>query len=318
MLKFLFLIFTLISIESINANTTDFKITSLGHLIKVEASQENGFNFPFFLYIPITNIKKQNLLIVPNNTGSSITNLDEQIDLTQRQALVEASIAVKTSSVLLVPIFPRPNIDPPIYTHSLSRSTLLVKDGPLARIDLQLIKMSEAAKKLLKEKYKISLRKKFFLSGFSASAMFVNRFAFLHPTLVAGVAIGAPGGWPLAPLKSFNEKLLTYPVGISDVEEITNEKIDFQNLKQVPFFFYLGEKDENDSVIFRDSYTKENEDLVFSSFGKKPVERWAIAEKIYKDAGLNAKFKLYKDLGHETSAGTRTDVIEFFNTSKVE
>ncbi|MEA9357556.1 hypothetical protein SHI21_15110 [Bacteriovorax sp. PP10] len=318
MLRFLFFIAILISIESISAKTTNFKIAPLGQLIKVEANQEHGFNFPFFLYIPVTNTKKQNLLIVPNNTGSSITDLEEQNSITQRQALVEASLAVKTSSVLLIPGFPRPNIEPPIYTHSLSRSTLLVKDGPLKRIDLQLIKMSEAARILLKKKYKISLRQKFFLSGFSASAMFVNRFAFIHPTLVAGVAVGAPGGWPLAPLKKFKNKLLPYPVGISDLDEITNENIDLPNLKQVPFFFYIGDKDENDSVIFRDSYTKENEDLVFSTFGKKPVERWSIAEKLYQDAGLNAKFKLYKDLGHETGANTRTDVIEFFNATKVE
>lgn len=294
------------------ANDANLNVTRLGQLIKVEANPKRGFNFPFFLYIPEAHLKTRHLLIVPNNSGSS-QDLDSQMWQAERQALSEANVAVKTSSILLVPAFPRPQTEPPLYTHSLSRSTLLIDDGPLKRVDLQLIKMAEAAKEQLKNKYKIKLRDKYLLSGFSASAMFVNRFAFIHPNLVEGVVIGAPGGWPLAPVEKFKDKILPYPVGISDLNEVIKESVDLATLKKVPFFFFLGDKDENDSVVYRDSYTKFDEELIFSQFGKKPVERWPIAEKIYIDAGLNVRFKLYKDLGHETNQLVREDIVKFFN-----
>jgi predicted esterase len=299
------------------AKGTDFKVTKLGQLIRVDANPKRGFNFPFFLYIPENNLKTRSLLIVPNNSGSS-QDFESQIWQAERQALSEASVAVKISSILLVPAFPRPQIEPALYTHSLSRSALLVKDGPLKRVDIQLIKMTEMARELLKERYKIALREKFFLSGFSAAAMFVNRFAFIHPKLVAGIAVGAPGGWPLAPLKTFKDKTLPYPVGIDDIGEVAGDPVDFESLKKIPFFFFLGDKDENDSVVYRDSYTEADEKLIFSLFGKKPVERWPIAEKIYSEAGLNVRFNLYKDLGHETNQTVRDDVIKFFNGIKVD
>ena len=38
------------------------------------------------------------------------------------------------------------------------------------------------------------------LQGFSASAMFANRFTVLHPQRVRAATIGSPGGWPIAPV----------------------------------------------------------------------------------------------------------------------
>jgi predicted esterase len=297
---------------------SEIKETRLGTLFRIEAIPARGFNFSFFLYVPEEKNKIRNLMIVPNNTTGSSSDFAQQLETSQRQALVEASIAERTSSILLVPGFPGPEVEPPLYTHSLSRSTLLVKNGPLKRIDIQLIKMAETASQLLTKKHKIIIRKKFLLSGFSASAMFVNRFTFIHPDLVAGVAIGAPGGWPIAPIGTYKGKPLPFPVGVSDVSELIGNSVNWDHLKKVHFFFFLGDKDENDSVIHRDSYTKEDEDLIFSNFGKKPVERWPVAERLYSEAGLNAHFKLYKDTGHETNQETRNDVVEFFKAIPIE
>ncbi|MGZ3791531.1 MAG: hypothetical protein ACXVCP_04245 [Bdellovibrio sp.] len=304
--------------QGILAKNHGLNSVSLGQLIKVDASPVRGFNFAFFLYIPAEKAKQRSLIVIPNNSGSSAQDMEAQLWQAERQTLGEATTAEKTSSVLLVPGFPRPSAEPPIYTHSLSRNTLSVKDGPLKRIDLQLIIMTEAARELLKTRYKISLHKKFFLYGFSASAMFVNRFAFIHPKLVAGVALGAPGGWPLSPVKKYKDTALPYPVGIADLDDLTGEPIDLEAIKKVPFLLFLGDKDENDSVVYRDSYAKSDEEMIFSLFGKKPVERWPVAEKIYNDAGMNAKFKLYKELGHETNQMVREDVIKFFKAIKDE
>lgn len=191
-----------------------------------------------------------------------------------------------------------------------------MRSGDLKRVDLQLIKMIDTARSIIKKKVSKVLREKIFLFGFSASAMFVNRFAIIHPEIVGAVALGAPGGWPIAPVKEFGGEKLNYPVGISDLDSLTGSQVNLQKVAAVPMFLFLGENDENDSVVFRDSYTKENESQIFSLFGKKPAKRWPIAEKIYKDAGLNATFKLYPGIGHETNKEVHEDIVKFFNSVK--
>ncbi len=300
------------------AKIKGLKVSSVGEFFRVEPSAKNGFHHPFFLYIPKDQERVRNLLVVPNNTGDSQQDYVAQIRVTKRQAMIDASLAERTKSILLVPAFPRPKVDPPIYTHALSKSTLLVRDGPLYRIDLQLIKMIEVAKDLLEQIHKIKLRRKILLSGFSASASFVNRFSFLHPELVAAAAVGAPGGWPIAPMGSHDGKPLRYPVGIQDVADLAGAQVDLKLLKKVQFFFYIGEKDENDSVTFRDSFSTDDEKLIFEFFGKKPVERWPHSEALYKKTDLRAVFKIYPGVAHETPFNVREDVISFFNGVSVD
>lgn len=301
---------------TLSACATKFSdLKPIGSLYKVEANADKGFNFPFFLYVPEIQAQKLNLLIIPNNSGGSQDGYDFQLRSAKREILKWTDLAEQTSSVLLVPAFFRPNVEPPIYTHSLSRSTLEVQSGNLKRVDLQLIDMMNYARTLISNQQGKSVREKTFLFGFSASAMFVNRFTFIHPELVAAVAFGAPGGWPLAPMKEYKDQKLIYPIGIADLDTLTGSPIDLERVKTVPMFAFLGEKDTNDSVVYRDSYTAANEKLIFSMFGKTLVQRWPFAEQFYKSSGLNATFKLYEGIGHETNRQVQDDIIRFFNST---
>lgn len=300
---------------SFAASAENLVVTSLGEFFRIEANPDQGFHHPFFLYVPVEGRQARTLLVAPNNTGSSLTESETQIQDTLRKGFAEAYIAERTKSILLVPAFPRPNVEPPIYTHALSRSALLVKEGPLQRVDLQLIAMIDAARALLKSKYKIKLRQKVFLTGFSASASFVNRFSFLHPEIVAAAAVGAPGGWPISPVSKFEGTPLSYPVGIFDVKDLIGKEIDLKSLKSVSFFFYIGDRDENDSVTFRDSFSTVDEQIVMRRFGKKPVERWPRAKELYRDTGMQASFKTYPGIPHEVTRDMREDVIRFFDSA---
>ena len=76
-------------------------------------------------------------------------------------------------------------------------------------------------------------------------------------------------------------------------------------MRKVPLFIFLGDKDDNDSVIFGDSYEEEDKTLIFELFGKTPVERWEISKTLYTQAEMNAEFKLYarrKTYRHGTNA----------------
>lgn len=289
-------------------------------IVKIEARPAKGFAYPYYLYVPKAmreealkgGKKTHTLLVVPNNSGKLSDDLNVHEEDVKRRIKNNAEIADPLGVGLLIPVFPRPQTDWRIYTHALDRDALTTDKRALARFDLQLIAMIDDARaRLAGEKLKFD--KRIFMIGFSASGMFANRFTFLHPKRVKAAAIGSPGGWAIAPVASFQEKPLRYPVGVDDFKSVSGEKFDLNNLRKVPLFMFLGDKDDNDSVIFRDSYEKEDEDLIFALFGKTPVERWDDSKKLYQDTKLNAEFRLYPNVKHAVTKEMFDDIFAFFS-----
>ena len=171
--------------------------------------------------------------------------------------------------------------------------------------------MADDARKLLAAKG-VPVDAKLLLRGFSASGSFVNRFAVLHPERVLAVACGSPGGWPLAPAAKAGGEKLPYPVGIADVAALTGKRVDARALAGVAWFFFLGEKDANDAVVFRDSFSKADEALVFRLFGRDAGRAVDEGGDLYAKAGLDARFVLYPGVGHEVTPEIEADVAKFF------
>jgi predicted esterase len=286
--------------------------------VKIEAQRSKGFTYPYYLYVPkairaeIKGAKKMHtILVLPNNAGKTSDDFNVHEADVKRKIKNNAEIADKLGVALLMPVFPRPQTDWKIYTHALDRDAMTTDKKEFARFDLQLIAMIDDARtKLATEKLKFDER--VFMLGWSSPAMFVNRFTFLHPKRVKAAVIGSPGGWAIAPVASFNEKTLRYPIGTHDFKLISGENLDLKNLRKVPLFMFLGDKDDNDSVIFRDSYEKEDEDLIFALFGKLPVERWDDSKKLYQGNKLNAEFRLYPNVKHTITKEMFDDIFAFF------
>lgn len=72
------------------------------------------------------------------------------------------------------------------------------------------------------------------------------------------------------------------------------------------------EEDNNDSVLFRDGYEKEDEILINDLFGSSLQHRFRAAEQMYEEAGLNVKFVSYPGVGHAVSPEMQEDIVEFF------
>lgn len=213
--------------------------------------------------------------------------------------------------ILLQPAFPRPQTDWRIYTHALDRDSLLTDKREYKRLDQQLIKMIDDARNRLAEEG-LQVDKRVLMFGFSASGMFTNRFAFLHPKRIKAAAFGSPGGWAIAPADLWKGETLRYPIGTADIKRVAGKSLDRKSLSQVPLFLFLGDKDANDSVIFRDSYEKEDEELIFSLFGKTLVERWSATESLYKANLPQAELKLYAGGEHSISKEMWQDIQAFF------
>ncbi|MEM7346107.1 MAG: hypothetical protein AAF485_17855, partial [Chloroflexota bacterium] len=186
------------------------------YIVRVQhfpANPSEGYYADFYVYISpgarqaTSQGQTATLLVQPNNSG---TNSDDPT-IHQRDAwwtgFGRHRLANQLDVILLVPAFIRPGEDWQIYTHALDRDVLTTDRTDLARLDLQLLAMVDVARTTLAADG-IATGNKFLIQGYSASGMFANRFAALHPERVKAVAAGSPGGWPIAPVAEFEGVML--------------------------------------------------------------------------------------------------------------
>ena len=301
-------------------------------LCRVTVNPAEGFNFPYYLFIPqvINWSKPVHLLVEPCNTGvsHSFKTLDRKT-----KALAEAShatlIAKRLRVPLLVPVFPRPGGNQSLvpvsprpgsdqwqtYTHALDRDTLLIRDGDLKRIDLQLINMIAHAQRLLRHN-NVNVNEKVFMNGFSASGTFANRFAILHPTVVRAVATGGINSIPTFPTERWDDVTMRYPVGIADVKEIADIAFDAKAYKRISQYIYMGALDDNDTVPYPDAYDAVDADLVKSLIGIEMMpDRWRVSQSIYKTLEIPAQFVTYENTGHQIKDEMIDDIVAFFTAN---
>jgi pimeloyl-ACP methyl ester carboxylesterase len=289
----------------------------LPELVRVEARPEAGFFYAYYLFVP-SELRgharpgvMHTLLVLPNNTGKGDDDLVVHEAAAKHLAEQSASLASTLKTAMLVPAFPRPRTEWRFYTHALNRNSMLTERRDLKRFDLELISMIDDARARLRAEGLI-FDQRVFMFGFSASGAFTNRFTMIHPDRLKAAAFGSPGGWAMAPISRWKGKPLRYPIGTADFEAVTGKKLDLDSLRRVPLFRFMGSVDTNDSVVFRDSFDKEDEELIFDLFGKTLIERWPATQAIYSATLPAAKLKLYPGVGHSITEEMWHDVTEFF------
>ena len=305
-------------VDTTPVHVTDIEELDLSNklLCRVSESPTEGFNFPYYLLIPqgVNLDKSIHLLVEPNNTGvgSNFVSLDRNTK-DAIETCSASSVARKLKIPVLMPVFPRPGGT--LYTHALDRETLLIREGDLKRIDLQLIAMVAHAQKLLRHN-SVKVNKQIFMNGFSASGTFTNRFAILHPTVVRAVATGGINSIPTFPTDRWNDVTMRYPVGIADVKEIADIDLDEVAYKSVSQYIYMGAIDDNDTLPYRDAYDEADAELVKNLIGVKMIpDRWHLSQSIYKALGIPAQFVTYNDTGHEINDEMIDDITAFFEAN---
>lgn len=302
--------------KSLLAQTSEAQKNSRDTLLIIEKNPAKGFFSDYILFIPKgTKLNSKTFLLVePNNTGK----LSDSIEVHKQYAVSlasESSVGNNISSELhiplLVPVFPRPASKPLTYSHALDRDVMLEKSSDLKRLDLQLLAMIEDSRAILKT-MDIEVEDKIFMSGFSASGTFVNRFSFLHPQKIQALAIGGFNGELILPQKSIREIKVNYPIGINDFEKLFKQKFDIEAYKTIPQYIYMGELDDNDAVQFDDAYNKKEREIINEHIASTVQKRYVACQNIYSMAGINATFKTYDKVGHWTTSNMNLDVIRFF------
>jgi pimeloyl-ACP methyl ester carboxylesterase len=219
-------------------------------------------------------------------------------------------LANELGVALLVPAFVRPAKDWHIYTHALDLDVFTTDRVDLKRIDLQLIAMVEHTRATL-QAAGIATHEKILLQGYSASGMFANRFATLHPDRILAVASGSPGGWPIAPVTRYKNTDLPYPAGIANLDELTGMTFDSVNYRSMPQLIVMGSLDYNDSLPYTDGWEEETAAEVNRLFGAMPLTRWEGAKSMYRLGNATVRFELVDGIGHDRK-GLQYLTTEFF------
>jgi hypothetical protein len=288
-------------------------------LVEVRAAESSGFHFPYYLYVPkdVARTGTVRLLVEPNNTGQTTDDFEVHRNSAKRMASGGDTrrLADRLRVPLLVPVFPRPRAQWKIYTHSLDRDSLLVKEGPLARIDLQLGAMIEHARALLKESG-IETKPRVWMYGFSASACFVNRFAALHPEAVRAVAAGALNALPMLPLERLQGVDLPFPLGVAGLKALTGAPFDREAYGQVSQYLYMGYLDRNDTFPFNDAWDDDERELIAKVFGREMMpDRWDRVRKVISTLEIPIQTVTYNGVAHATLPEMWDDVVGFFSAN---
>jgi hypothetical protein len=289
------------------------------NLQRVEADPARGFNWPYYLMVPPTITAPGTLMVEPNNTGSSDDNPARHELAAEALIRNRAWFATQLGCPLLVPAFPRP-MHPPapepggIYTHALDRFSLQMNGSPIERLDRQLLAMVDDARQRLAAAGSV-VASRFFMTGFSASGAFTSRFSLLHPDRLKAAACGSPGGWPIAPVASWQGTVLPYPCGISDVSALVGAAPNLAAFLQLPLFIYVGSVDTNDAYDIRGMPAATGaaiKVLLNSPADPYIANRWPTAAAIYRSVGSVAVFKVYPGVGHGYSTEINNDLVTFF------
>lgn len=296
-----------------NTGTKTFRTDSL---IVVARNPEKGFHHDYLLFIPRKTPldKKLFLLVEPNNTGK----ISDSIEVHKKYAIHLATVSSVGNNIstelklpLLVPVFPRPESQPLIYTHALDRDVMLESLPELKRLDLQLLEMIEDARNILIS-MDIQVDTKIFMNGFSASASFTNRFSLIHPEKIKALAIGGFNGKLMIPQNEIKGVKLNYPIGVKDFNELFGKSFDINTYRQIPQFIYMGKLDENDAIQFDDAYNENERKIINDNIGSHVQDRYLACQKIYQENNINAIFKTYENVGHWTTSDVNLEVIKFF------
>ena len=292
----------------------------------IDADPEAGFHYPYYIYAPPRgeNADPMPVLVEMVNSGTATDDFEEHRRAARRLVKGEKLqgsgrvLAHGLSAALLVPVFPRPRTDPvdnTHYIHSLDDTTMGIDEGPLKRVDRQLLAMVEDAQRRLEDEG-YPVREEIMLNGFSASGNFADRFAMLHPEEVVSVTAGGVNGMVMLPIEEYHGHRLRYHIGTADLESFTGDPFDKEAFASVNRYYFMGEFDAADTIPYADAWTDEDlRQTALDVYGlHMQAERFPTSRTVYDRQSIPAAFRLYRNFRHSNSLA-ENDIIRFHKRS---
>ena len=292
-----------------------------GELIYHQACEQ--IPYAWFSYVPFSSAKTEiNYILITGQNGNIVSdNYGRLIEECRNQAEWRSrEWAERFNYILLTPVIPRSATKWQNYTVSLDRESLLDPEGFNSRPDLKLsLMIKDLIDSLEEDGYKVSHR--VFIEGFSAGAMFAQRFCIIHPDMVQATACGQCGGSITLAAETYDNEEMVWPVGIADFEYLIGHPFDRALYLSVPQFIYIGDRDTNNSTVTPynyDLFTDGQREFLNSEFGETDPVRLKNQCEYMKHLGANIHFKCYPGVGHEMTGDMVEDIFRFFDSFRIE
>ncbi len=277
-----------------------------GTLRTIAANAKKGFEWDYLLYVPDSLDKSRSVPILFTMNDSGIFDTVSALEQATRERFGRGNedyIAYETGVPMVLPLILRS--EGKIDSHDLNRAAFLIEEGPLKRLDEQVIAMLKDARKQLK-KEGIRTDKKFLVAGFSSAGAFGWKLALLQPKEILAVAVGGEM-YPALPAETLEGEKLLFPVGVYDMKAITGKKFDLKAWRKIPILLTNGSYDYNDPL--NALYGQEDGDLVLRVFGKGTLQnRWERARFLLGELAPNVQTYTYPKTEHEP---VQQDMISF-------
>lgn len=206
----------------------NYTIKGKSYLIKfMSPNYLRKINIPCILAIP-QEISSDKLVLEVN--VSETDNLHDSLEHATEEVFKLTDLTRSKSAPILVPVLPFGENSPDF--RQLSKECFeLSKNDPKYRIDEQVIRMIEQARKFVKRESEIDLADRIFLNGDANTSVFAQRFALIHPELIDTACIES-ASVPLPSPKA------GYPIGTQDYEELFGKQFDIRRYLGINFKYY--------------------------------------------------------------------------------
>lgn len=252
--------------------------------------------------------------------GNLVTDRYDSITAESREmASARVALAEEHRLAMLVPVIPRPRTN---YVYAVAfapRVFLAETDAFVRRPDLKLNAMIDRFAAELRARGFL-VEERILLDGFSAGAMFAQRYALLHPRRVLAIAAGQCGGaltLPEAAMDGDRAAPMDWPVGVRDFRALAGYRFDRDAYRRIAQFIYIGDRDTSNSTLVRTRELWRNQDQIdFLNrvFGRTDPTRLEAQARYLARRGYNVTFRLYPGVGHTGTRESRADVFSFFDS----
>ncbi len=278
-----------------------------------------AIRYAWFTYIPPRLRPGQRVTIWVTGLHGNLFTDDYAavIEESRGMALSRAARAEEHGLAMLVPVIPRPRTNA-VYAVAFAPEVFRDSpDSPVFRPDLKLDAMIDAfTAELRRRGYEV--RPRVLLEGFSAGAMFAQRYALLHPERVLALAAGQCGGaltLPFERLPGGDTSRLDWPVGIADYAALVGRQFNDGAYCRVAQFVFIGSEDTARSTLVRVGElwrTQEQVNLLLRVFGRTDPERLEAQARLLRTASYDVTFRRYPGLGHGMTPQVWADVMAFY------
>ena len=285
-----------------------FESLKPGEIVRHPATESNPY--VFFSFFPKSLLYEDDvpILVMPHGGGDRNEDYSYYESKAMEKVDLLAPYGEDFQMAIVVVAIPRSDRG---EAQALDHSVFSNPDEFLNRPDLKLIDIVWNQYIPLLEEAGYTTNHRVNMMGFSASAMFSQRFSILHPELVSAIWLGAPGIATL-PTAVLDGKGLDYPMGVRNLESLTGKPFDFDSFSAIRHFIEVGELDnlpDNDTLPM---FSLADQQFIISHYGSTNPERVVFYAKYLDSLSLPAEFQINQGIGHQFPPDMFVDAFNFF------